>query len=500
MEAVSMTLSMLALISPQLLLTAGILAVLVYGFLRGKPDGGRSQTVVLGLLFLALSVSVCLKMPGDGSGTVGTLLSISAFSRLFLIIAALATAITLVLAGQSKEIPEDRFPEFTALLITICLGVSLMAAARELLIMYLAIETVSLSSYVLTGFKRAHPLSHEAALKYVIFGGVASGLMLFGMSLLFGFARVTTFEGIALALQSGSEVALAGKTGVFAIFMAMALLLAGLCFKIAAVPFHMWCPDVYQGAPTPFTGFLSVAPKAGGFAILLRFIYSLLHTADIHIKIPILAVIGIISVVTMTAGNLSAIYQKNVKRMLAYSSIAHAGYMLMGLVVLDKAGFTAIVLYLIVYLFMNLGAFAVIQVVADQAGSEDIKAYRGLGYRSSFLAVLMSLFLFSLAGIPPLSGFIGKFYLFAALLQQGGLWHILLAIMGILNSTIALFYYTLIVREMFLRQPEVQTQIKPKYAIVWIIALLAIPTILLGLYWEPIFPAIDAAASALTSL
>lgn len=495
-----MTLSTLALISPQLLLTVGILAVLINGFVRGKTDSGRWQTVVLGLLFLALSAWVGLRMPGDGSGAVGTLLSINAFSRLFLLIAVLATGITLVLASQSKEVPQERFPEFTALLMTICLGISLMAAAQELLIMYLAIETVSLSSYVLTGFKRANPLSHEAALKYVIFGGVASGLMLFGMSLLFGFARVTTFEGIAQALQSGSEVALAGKTGVFAIFVAMALLLAGLCFKIAAVPFHMWCPDVYQGAPTPFTGFLSVAPKAGGFAILLRFIYSLMSTADINIKIPIIAVIGIISAVTMTAGNLSAIYQQNVKRLLAYSSIAHAGYMLMGLVVLDKAGFTAIVLYLIVYLFMNLGAFAVVQVVADQTGSEDITAYRGLGDRSPFLAILMGVFLFSLAGIPPLAGFIGKFYLFAAILQHGGFWYLLLAIAGILNSAIALFYYTLIVREMFLRQPEVQTPIKARSVVMWIIAIMAFPTVLLGIYWEPICSAIDAASSALANL
>jgi NADH-quinone oxidoreductase subunit N len=494
-----MTSSTLALLSPQLLLTAGILAVLIYGFLRGKTNDGRWQTVVLGLLFLALSAWFCLNIQGRDSGTIGSLLSIDPFSRLFLLIAALATGITLILAGQSREIPERRFTEFTALLMTICLGISLLAAARELLIMYLAIETVSLSSYVLTGFKRAHPPSHEAALKYVIFGGVASAMMVFGMSLLYGFARVTTFDGIALALHSGSEVALAGRTGVFAVFVAMTFLLAGLCFKIAAVPFHMWCPDVYQGAPTPFTGFLSVAPKAGGFAILLRFVYSLMNTADIKISMPVIAVIGIISAITMTAGNLSAIYQQNVKRLLAYSSIAHAGYMLMGLVVLNKAGFTAIVLYLIVYLFMNLGAFAVVQVVADQTGSEDITAYRGLGYRSPLLAILMGVFLFSLAGIPPLAGFIGKFYLFAAIIQHGGFWYILLAIAGILNSAIALFYYTLIVREMFLRQPEVQTQIKTTFAVAIVLAILAIPTILLGIYWEPIHSAINAASSALTN-
>ena len=482
------------------LLTAGILAVLIYGFLRGKTDNSRLQTIEIGLLFLVLSAWFCLRIPAEQSGSIGTLLSIDPFSKLFLMIAVLATGITLIFAGQSKEIPQERFAEFTALLLTICLGISLLAAARKLLMMYLAIETVSLASYVLTGFKRANPLSHEAALKYVIFGGVASGLMVFGMSLLYGFAGITTFDGIAQVLTAGSEVALAGKAGVFAVFVSMALLLAGLCFKIAAVPFHMWCPDVYQGAPTPFTGFLSVAPKAGGFAILLRFIYSLMNTADIQISTPIIAIIGIISAVTMTAGNLSAIYQQNVKRLLAYSSIAHAGYMLMGLVVLDKAGFTAVVLYLIMYLLMNLGAFAVVQVVADQTGSEDITAYRGLGYRSPLLAILMGVFLFSLAGIPPLAGFIGKFYLFAAILQNGGFWYVLLAVVGILNSAIALFYYTLIVREMFLRQPEVETRIKARFAVVTLITLLAIPTLLLGIYWEPIYPAINAASSALASL
>jgi NADH-quinone oxidoreductase subunit N len=312
--------------------------------------------------------------------------------------------------------------------------------------------------------------------------------MVFGMSLLYGLAGTTSFSGIALILSDSGSILKAGSDTVtlLAIIVALIMVFTGIFFKIAAVPFHMWCPDVYQGAPTPFTGFLSVAPKAAGFALLLRFISILLPQANVELKTSLLAILGLISAATMTLGNFTAINQMNVKRLLAYSSIAHAGYLLMGVTVLDESGYNAILLYLSIYLFMNLGAFAVVQIIADTTGSEDISAFKGLGYRMPFAALALGVFLFSLAGIPPLAGFIGKFYLFAALIKEGGFWYIFLALIGILNSVVALFYYARILREMYLRGMDIESPLKLNWIHTGVLAVTALAMIVFGLYWEPL--------------
>jgi NADH-quinone oxidoreductase subunit N len=386
--------------------------------------------------------------------------------------------------------------------LTIVIGISLMAAAEDLIVAYLGMETVSLASYILTGFKQTHRSSHEAALKYVIFGGVASGIMVFGMSLLYGLAGTTSFSGIALILADSSSILQAGAGMVtpLAIVVALFMVFTGIFFKIAAVPFHMWCPDVYQGAPTPFTGFLSVAPKAAGFALLLRFVSILLPQANADLQTSLLAILGLISAVTMTLGNFSAINQMNVKRLLAYSSIAHAGYLLMGVTVLDQSGYAAILLYLSIYLFMNLGAFAVVQIIADATGSEDISAFKGLGYRMPAAAIALGVFLFSLAGIPPLAGFIGKFYLFAALIKAGGFWYVVLALVGILNSVVALFYYARILREMYLRGMDLESPLKMNLIHTGILAVTALAMIVFGLYWEPLRKLVSSAVLTLNLL
>jgi NADH-quinone oxidoreductase subunit N len=279
-----------------------------------------------------------------------------------------------------------------------------------------------------------------------------------------------------------------------ALLVATLLIIAGFGYKISAVPFHFWTPDVYEGAPVTVTAFLSVASKAAGFAVLIRFFkVSFIDSNALGLPSGFWTtlqgfewnkIIASLSVLTMTLGNLVAIWQNNLKRLLAYSSIAHAGYMLMGVAVLSDKGVAAVLIYFIVYLFMNLGAFYVVMLVANKTGSEDIDTYKGLGYRSPFICVSMAIFLISLTGLPPTAGFIGKLFLFASLLDAQWIW---LAIVGAINSVVSLYYYVRVIRNMFLRDPEGDSSSiafsAPQVAIV---LLLVIPTLLFGLYYSPI--------------
>ena len=333
-----------------------------------------------------------------------------------------------------------------------------MASSSNLLTAYLSLELVSLTSYVLTGFLPHNRRSSEAALKYLIYGGVASGTMIYGMSWIFGMTGSLDYAAIqsALAQQQVSKVAL---------FMAFIFILAGFGYKMVFVPFHMWSPDVYEGAPTAFTAFLSVASNAAGAAIMIRFFFPGVSRMAAGgnwafvsgIEWP--QVLLFVSMITMTVGNLCALNQRNLKRMLAYSGIAHAGYMLMGLAVLNNDGLQAILFYVVVYLIMNLGAFLVVVMIANATGNEEIESYRGLAWRGAVLpAACLAVFLFSLTGLPPFAGFIGKFLLFAVVINQGGTF-VILAVVAILNSVISLYYYAKIVKTMFLDTPEPRRQI-----------------------------------------
>jgi NADH-quinone oxidoreductase subunit N len=495
-----MPVTQVQLIYAQIILSMGILIILLAGIIWKNPETVKRLISVSSLFFLILATIVSVSL--DRAGVINDLFNFDSFARFFLLFALCSAGFTIILASQSQEISVRRFPEFAALLLTIVIGISLLAAAEDLIMAYLGLETISLASYVLTGFKKTHRLSHEAALKYIIFGGVASGIMVFGMSLLYGLAGTTAFSAVAGILSDSNSVLTAGPDTVslLTIIVALIMVFTGIFFKIAAVPFHMWCPDVYQGAPTPFTGFLSVAPKAAGFALLVRFISVILPQASADLRTSLLAILGLISAVTMTLGNFTAINQMNVKRLLAYSSIAHAGYLLMGITVLDGTGYHAILLYLAIYLFMNLGAFAVVQIVADATGAEDISAFKGLGYRMPMAAIALGIFLFSLAGIPPLAGFIGKFYLFAALIKEGGFWYILLALIGILNSVVALFYYARILREMYLRGMDLTSPLKSNWLQTGILTVTSLILIVFGLYWEPLRKLVSDAVMSLNLL
>jgi len=402
----------------------------------------------------------------------------------------LATALIIILFSLfSNELNQGkrRLGEYYSLLAAMTLGMILMTGASNLLMMYLSLELTSISSYILAGFTKEAPDSSEASLKYVIYGALASGMMLYGISILYGLTGSVDIYAINNALSSGN-------VNSIALVIAGILTVVGFGYKISAVPFHFWTPDVYEGAPITITAFLSVASKAAGFAMMIRFFkVSFIDPASGSLTLGSWAslpgfewnqVLAVVSVLSMTLGNLVAIWQNNLKRMLAYSSIAHAGYMLLGVVVLSNSGIAAVLIYFVIYLFMNLGAFYTVMIVANRTGSEDIEAYKGLGYRSPLIGVAMTVFLLSLTGIPPTAGFVGKLYLFAALISAKWFW---LAIIGVLNSVVSLYYYVRILRNMFLREPEGDTgAIRLTAAQTLLLLLLLIPTILLGVYFTPL--------------
>ena len=408
------------------------------------------------------------------------------FSLFFKVVALAAAILCIWMSLGSKEIKQVHEGEYYTLLLTCTLGMFFMASSSNLLMAYLSLELVSLTSYVLTGFLPHNRRSSEAALKYLIYGGVASGTMIYGMSWIYGMSGSLDYSAIQTALaQNGINKA--------ALFMAFVFIMAGFGYKIVFVPFHMWSPDVYQGAPTPFTAFLSVASNAAGIAIMIRFFFPgvsrMVPGGDwafvSGVEWP--HVLLFLSMITMTVGNLCALNQRNLKRMLAYSGIAHAGYMLMGLAVLNNDGLSAILFYLVVYLIMNLGAFLVVGMIANVTGDEDIETYRGLAWRGAIVpAVCLTVFLFSLTGMPPFAGFVGKFFLFSAVLKQGGAFA-LLALVAAINTVISLYYYAKVIKTMFLDMPnpEDKTISVAVYDFTLLIPL-AVLTVIFGIYFSPL--------------
>lgn len=397
------------------------------------------------------------------------------FSTFFKILLLLATAATILFSLGSEELDAKLKGEYYALLLAITLGMFLMASSTNLLMIFIALETVSLTSYILAGFLTHSPRSSEAAFKYITYGAVASGTMLFGLSLLFGMAGTGDLTQIGGRL---TELLASGEVSSLTVLIAITFVLAGVGYKIASVPFHMWSPDVYEGAPIPITAFLSVASKSAGFALFIRFFYTGFGSTGLMQSVDWPFMLAIVSALTMTVGNLAALPQQNVKRLLAYSSIAHGGYLLMGGVLLSAEGVGAILFYLVVYLFMNLGAFYVVVLIANEVGSEMVDGYRGLSSRAPLVAWAMVIFLVSLAGIPPFAGFFGKWILFTAVLEQGYYW---LALVGLLNSVISLYYYARIVKAMFFEEADEETDsVSFSTSTFALLSVFVIPTIFIG--------------------
>ena len=403
------------------------------------------------------------------------MIQLDVFSTFFKVLLLLATAATILFSLRSEELDARLKGEYYALLLAITLGMFLMASATNLLMIFIALETVSLTSYILAGFLTHSPRSSEAAFKYITYGAVASGTMLFGLSLLFGMAGTGDLTQIGGQL---TELLASGEVSSLTVLIAITFVLAGIGYKIASVPFHMWSPDVYEGAPIPITAFLSVASKSAGFALFIRFFYTGFGSTGLMGSVDWPFMLAIVSALTMTVGNLAALPQQNVKRLLAYSSIAHGGYLLMGGVLLTSEGIGAILFYLIVYLFMNLGAFYVVVLVANEMGSETIDGYRGLGSRAPLIAIAMVIFLASLTGIPPFAGFFGKWLLFTAVLEQGYYW---LAFVGLLNSVVSLYYYARIFKAMYFEDADEDTdRVSFSTGTFALLSTFVIPTIFIG--------------------
>src|SRR5262245_24457436 len=431
------------LFKPELALTAALLlVVLVDAFRpRGRDVINRGLTIA----GMGGALAVCLPLHGKSASLFSGMVVLDPLAVYFkiLLIASSLLVILIFTFRNSRELSGLGQGEFYALMLAVTLSNVLMSTANDLAMLYLALEMVSISSYVMVAYVKADRmpseaarLSNEASLKYILFGAVSTGAMLYGLSLLYGLTGTTSLPLIRDFLASGVP-----EVNRLAVVMVTLLVLAGFGFKTAAVPFHFWCPDVYQGAPTPVTAFLSIAPKAAGFAIMLRFFFSGMASGtgwELSGAVDWPRVLMLVSVLTMTVGNVAALTQTNMKRLLAYSSIAHAGFIMMGVVALSANGARAMMIYLLAYVFMNLGAFLVVTLVHAHDGTFDLRDYPGLYRRAPGLTVAMAIFLLSLMGIPPLVGFMGKLYVFAAVIEKGYGWF---ALAGALNAAVAGLYH-----------------------------------------------------------
>lgn len=445
------TLASLKYFLPELTLVLTLLVVVAVDIaLRGREDR-RLGTILLALAGLVMAGVFTVMLQEAPQGALfSRMLVLDHFGLLFRFLFIVTALLVLLLSVPSRELAGVNQGEFFALLLAVTVSMMWMATSINLLMIYLALEMVSVGSYIMVGYLKGERLSNEASLKYILFGAVSTGTMLYGLSLLFGLTGTLDLYGIRAVLMNEGMLSQSGPALLFIVI----LVLAGIGFKTAAVPFHFWCPDVYTGAPTPVTAFLSVGPKVAGFAVLVRFFFGGMAQPAGDGSWQMVGVnwqallIGV-SVATMTLGNIAALLQTNLKRLLAYSSIAHAGYILMGAVVLSEEGIQAMLAYMVIYLFMNLGAFVVVMVIYDQLGSFDVKDYGGIWKRSPMLTIAMSIFLLSLMGIPPFAGFLAKFYVFAAVIRAGLGWF---AVVGVLNSAIAVFYYMKVLKAMVIEE------------------------------------------------
>ncbi|HTI82425.1 MAG TPA: NADH-quinone oxidoreductase subunit NuoN [Acetobacteraceae bacterium] len=422
---------------PEIVLSIVAMAILIFGVLRKEDSFFLSSMFALGGFLLA----ALLVMTGDrGLGYHGQFVSdpFSSFVKLLILAGAALSLILSLDYNRKNHIARFEFPVLMLLSVT---GMMVMASASNMMTLYLGLELQSLALYVLAAFARDELRSSEAGLKYFVLGALASGLLLYGISLVYGFSGTMDFAALAKAL-SRPEAASPG------LIVGIVFVLVGLAFKISAVPFHMWTPDVYEGSPTPVTVFFSTAPKVAAFALLLR----VMATPFGHLVGAWQELIVLISIASMILGALAAIGQTNIKRLMAYSSIGHMGYALIGLAVGTPEGIRGVLVYLVVYVFMSAGTFACI--IAMQRGGrslERISDLNGLGRTDPALALAMAVFMFSMAGVPPLSGFFGKLYVFLAAVQ-GGMWT--LAIIGVLTSVVGAYYYLRVVKVMFFDEPE----------------------------------------------
>jgi len=413
------------------------------------------------------------------------LLAIDGFATFFKLVFLLSAVMTVLMSGSYLRVEGVRAGEYCFLILCATLGMMFMASGVDLITLFIGLETMAIAFYILAGFLKPSERSNEAAVKYFLLGAFSLGLLLYGMSLLYGATGTTSLNEIASTLAGGERS--------LVLILALILIGAGMGFKIAAVPFHMWAPDVYEGAPTPVTAFLSVGSKAASFAMLLRIFF---------VGLPFLVsdwqtLFWVLAAITMTVGNIAAITQTNTKRMLAYSSIAHAGYVLVGVVAGTERGITATLVYLWVYLFMQLGAFAIISMLRRQdVVGDELKDLSGLYFRKPFAAIAMLIFMLSLGGIPPTAGFMGKVWVFGAAIDQGFIW---LAVIGVVNSAISLYYYYRVIVFMWLKEETLGSDIEMSPAMATVLGIAVVGSIFFGIFPDMLFDHAQTASEVLGS-
>ncbi len=429
-------LSSLSLSMPELIIAVGALALLMIGVFSGE----RANSTVTGLA-VALLVAAgawMLVFGHDGAG-YGTAFVSDPFARFMKFLTLLGAAVTLIMSvGFAKAEKFDKF-EFPVLVLLATLGMLLMISANDMLALYLGLELQSLALYVIAAINRDNVRSTEAGLKYFVLGALSSGMLLYGISLVYGYTGHTSFDAIAAALSGGERQ--------LGLVFGLVFVLAGLCFKISAVPFHMWTPDVYEGAPTPVTAFFAAAPKMAAMALIVRVTMGAFEPIGTDWQ----QIIVFVSIASMALGAFAAIGQKNIKRLMAYSSIGHMGYALVGLAANSEAGVRGVVIYMLIYLVMTLGTFAFILAMRRKDGNvEQISDLAGLSSTNPVMATILTILMFSLAGIPPLAGFWGKWYVFLAAINAN---LYALAIIGVLASVVGAFYYLRIIKIMWFDEP-----------------------------------------------
>src|SRR3954465_2619522 len=420
---------------PELVLAVGAMALLMLGAYRG--EGTTRLVTSLAVVLLVVTGALELMLPAGKLMTFGGSFIVDDFARFLKILAIIGSAVTLILSTEFLSDPSRRIFEYAILVLLSTLGMMVLISAADLIMLYLGLELMSLALYVVAASNRDNAKSTEAGLKYFVLGALSSGMLLYGASLIYGFTGTVEFAGIAAAV----------KTGSIGIVFGLVFLLAGLCFKVSAVPFHMWTPDVYEGAPTPVTAFFASAPKVAALAVFTR----VALTAFPGIVPQWQQIVVFVAIASMVLGSFAAIGQKNIKRLMAYSSIGHMGFALVGLAANSEAGVRGVAIYMLIYMVMTLGTFAFILAMRrNNANVEQIGELSGLSATNPVMATMLTILMFSLAGVPPLAGFFAKFYVFVAAIKAG---LFTLAVIGVLASVVGSYYYLAIIKVMYFDEP-----------------------------------------------
>ncbi len=467
---------------PELFIAIAAMVMLMYGAFRGE-DSTRFVTWA-GVLVMIVAALLVLAGPSGQTTAFNGQFMVDAFAVFTKVLLITGAALALILAQPYNMREGIKQFEYPILMVFAVLGMMMMVSANDLLSLYVGLELQSLSLYVLAAIRRDNLRSSEAGLKYFVLGALSSGILLYGMSLIYGFAGTTSFEGLATIFAAESDAPVGVIVGL--VFIA-----AGLAFKVSAVPFHMWTPDVYEGAPTPITAFFAVAPKIAAMALFVRVMLE--PFGDLVGEWQ--QVIWFISLSSMILGSFAAIVQTNIKRLMAYSSIGHMGFVLVGLAAGNEQGVQGILLYLSIYLFMNMGTFACILAMRRQGRMvEEIDELAGLSKTNPYLAAALGIFMFSMAGIPPLAGFFAKFYVFLAAIEAG---LYVLAVVGLLTSVVGAYYYLRIVKLMYFDEPAEAFDRAPGREITVIVTVTGLITVFFFIGMAPVLSGAEAAAAVL---